>query len=244
MSIATVHSTTQPTDAALLPSLIGRTFAEWPTKLLMLVTLPALFLAGYVAVQRLTPFESTPVPATPVDRLLAFDALWVWPYVSLYAFLPLGPAMSVRRRQLARYTIGLSVMAVVSFIVFYFVPTTAPRLHLSADPPSNWAYDLVILLDMDRNACPSLHAGLVAYSMLFAWRVLRDRPAAHRRLTTLVVTVGLAWSVVILLGTLGTKQHRFIDLVGGFAVAMLGHVVAWSWLAPEPADLTTRKDSP
>jgi hypothetical protein len=77
---------------------------------------------------------------------------------------------------------------------------------------------------------PSLHAGLVVYSLLFGLRVLRD--VLRPRALTAASIAGCAWAALILYSTLATKQHWALDLPPGMALAACAHALAWRGARP------------
>ena len=209
----------------LPPTLIERMASHLRWKLLLLAALPVVFTIGYAGVQRLSPFQPTPMPETAIDRWVGFASWWVWPYLSLYLYLPIAPWLSVRKCSLVRYTLGLVVISTAAFSIFFFLPTSAPREHLLGEVAINRAYELLLAIDLPMNACPSLHAAMVVYSLMVAWVVLSD--PIDRKLRRVIVLGGAAWMIAILLGTLGTKQHRALDLFAGSALAVCGYFIAW-----------------
>ena len=82
-------------------------------------------------------------------------------------------------------------------------------------------YQLLIDLDRPMNSIPSLHAGLTAYSILFAYEALRG--ALTQRSRQLFLAVALGWAGSILYATIATKQHWLVDLPPGILIAWLAH---------------------
>jgi hypothetical protein len=85
------------------------------------------------------------------------------------------------------------------------------------------AYSLVITIDRPLNSIPSLHAGLIGYSLIFAVRVLSDVPPPHRHQALGLYAV---WGAVILYATLATKQHYLLDLPPGLLLAWVADRLA------------------
>lgn len=209
--------------APLLSELIGRARTLFGLKVFLFIVAMPLFTAGYVAAQYVSPFDPVMVPATWVDRAVPFAAWWVWPYVTLYVFIPAGPLLWTRREEIRDYVIALTITEVVCLLMFVLVPTGVPRAFLEDGSPLNWAMRLIVTIDRPVNACPSLHAGLVALTLIAVTITLRS---ASARLRVGVHTIGWVWGAVILLGTLGTKQHQAWDLAAGIAVAAGAYAAA------------------
>jgi len=94
-------------------------------------------------------------------------------------------------------------------IFFYVFPTTYPRPEypLVSNPLIAAVMQFVALADTPRNCFPSMHVGLTAGA---TW--------ALRHLGARVFGFFSAWSVLIFSSTLTTKQHYFLDILGGLGV--------------------------
>ena len=132
----------------------------------------------------------------------------------MYVFLIIPPALSVTVEQIRRYLIGMAIMFAVAAVCSLSAPssTTAPQLPAAAPP----LYRLIVSMDQPINCIPSLHAGMTVFAMLFAHRILAPEPAPLRRI---LLTLGWIWTILILYGTLATKQHYFLDLPAGALLA-------------------------
>jgi len=203
-------------------NLVSRMLACWPGKALMFVTLVPLFNAFYFLPQWVAWRAPVRLPMTIVDRLVPFDPGWVYVYVSMYVMLLIPPLLTTRGESLWRYTISATIMFLAAAVFFVLWPVEYPRPALTGVAP--WVYHIVISLDRPVNSIPSLHAGLVAYTLFFAARALDDVPVGMRRS---ILWVGTTWSAAILYATLATKQHYLLDLPAGVLLAWLAHALAW-----------------
>lgn len=203
-------------------NLVARMLACWQGKVLMLVTLVPLLNAFYFLPQWLAWRTPVQLPMTIIDRIVPFDPGWVYVYVSMYVMLLIPPLLTTRGEPLWRYTIGATIMFVAAAVFFILWPVEYPRPALTGVAP--WVYHIVISLDRPVNSIPSLHAGLLAYTLFFAARALDDLPAGVRRT---ILLVGTAWSTAILYATLATKQHYLLDLPAGVLLAWAAHALAW-----------------
>lgn len=203
-------------------SLVSRMLACWPGKILMFVALVPLLNAFYFLPQWVAWRTPVRLPMTVVDRIVPFEPGWVYVYVSMYVMLLIPPLLTTRGEALWRYTIGAMIMFVGAAVVFVAWPVEFPRPALTDVAP--WMYHVVVSLDRPVNSIPSLHAGLVAFTLFFAARALDDLSAGTRRF---ILLAGTAWSVAILYGTLATKQHYLLDLPAGVVLAWVAHRLAW-----------------
>jgi membrane-associated phospholipid phosphatase len=125
--------------------------------------------------------------------------------------------------------VGAAIMFGVATLIFFAWPVRYPRPPLPDVPPA--VYRLLTAIDQPVNSIPSLHAGLIAYTLFFAARAFGEFRAGLRRT---LLTLGALWGAVILYATLATKQHYLIDLPPGILLAWLAHRLAWRGAARRP----------
>lgn len=196
--------------------------AQLPAKIAVWLGLAVGICVPYFTLQRLELFPRREVPVLALDGAIRFEPSWLWAYLSLGLLVPLAPLLATRTDELARYARGLALLCLACFAAFLLVPVEGPRPVV---PPDHGAYRMLVAVDRPANSFPSLHAGLAVYSLLFAWRALRDdlSPAARRALAA----AGGIWVALILYSTLATRQHWAVDLPAGMAVAVGAHTLAW-----------------
>jgi membrane-associated phospholipid phosphatase len=170
------------------------------------------------------PFE---MPLTVVDRWMPFWSWAVFPYVSLWVYVSLAPAMLGTFSELWRYLVGALALSGVGFLIFYFFPTAVPTSDL------DWsAYPMVAFLksaDAGGNAFPSLH---VAFAVFSAFVIARegDRLGAPHWFRS----GNCMWAALIAVSTLLTRQHVFYDLVAGAMLGVIFGVALVRWLDDAP----------
>jgi hypothetical protein len=201
-------------------SLRDRVTACFGQKALMFVTLAPLLSVAYFLPQRFPLRPAREIGLWWIDRAIPFQPAWVVVYLCLYLWLPWAPLFATRRRDLNRYTLGALLMFGLSIVFFFAWPIAYPRPALSAE--ANFVYRTLVQVDHPTNALPSLHAGLVVFSMLFAHRLYPDRRG--------LLALGWLSGALILYATIATRQHYFIDLPAGALVAWVSDRLAWSRL--------------
>jgi membrane-associated phospholipid phosphatase len=204
---------------AWLGGLPGRLRCHWRLKALLALALSLLFCGPYFLIGHFPVFPVRVLPLTWVDRAAGFHPYeWVWVYQSVYVPVNVIPWLARRREELARYARGFAVLSAVSFVVFFFYPVRAPKPPVADATGMYW---LLLQYDAPQNAFPSLHAGLLVFTLCFGRRIFRGQ------LPPGLGVVCLAWAGLILCGTLTTKEHYFVDIVAGAALGLLAH--AWAW---------------
>jgi membrane-associated phospholipid phosphatase len=205
---------TRSTPETAWPGRLGpRLKTHWRFKLVGGPVIAIAFFTGYFLLLNFPVFPVREMPATALDRLIAYQPHALLLYLSLYLYIPLAPWLLDNRRDLNACCLALSGLCLVGLLIFLFWPTAIPR-------PDSVGYRPLIAIDGPGNACPSLHAAFAVFSAICI-----DLQA--RRLGDLGLARSLSWlwCLGILYATLATKQHVAVDL---FAGAVLG--VAWAGL--------------
>jgi len=200
----------------------ARLAAEGRLKAALGAGLTAFFCGPYFALQHVALVEPRRLSLSGLDRAIGFAPGWVWGYQSVYLLIVLVPWLATRRDDLRRYARGFVLLAAAGFVCFLLYPVDGPR---PPDVPRTGMWALLLAYDAPRNAMPSLHVGLAAYTVLFGARTLAAEAGARAR--TAWIAVGVLWLAVIAYATLATKQHYAVDLPPGLAGAWLAH--AWVW---------------
>ena len=202
--------------------LADRLSRHLPTKLGVWIGLAAGICVPYFSLQRFHLSAIRSVPVTFVDQAIGLGPAFLWPYLSIALLVPLAPLLARTREELSRYSRGLALLCIPCFAIFALFPVEGPRPAL---PPEQPLYRWLLSVDRPGNSLPSLHAGLTIYSLLFAWRVLRDDLAGRNR--AVVWALGFGWGALILFSTLATKQHWLADLPPGALLAWAAYRISW-----------------
>jgi membrane-associated phospholipid phosphatase len=204
--------------------------AQLPAKLAVWLGLAVGICVPYFTLQRLDAFPPRTPPVLPIDGWISFEPAWIWAYLSIALLVPLAPLLATRKEDLARYAKGLTLLCLACFAAFLFFPVHGPRPEPIADQHA--IYELLVSWDRPSNSLPSLHAGLVVYSLLFAFRVLWADLGTAGRVS--LGSTGMLWGALILYSTLATRQHWAIDLPAGVFLAGTAHALVWRDAARVP----------
>jgi membrane-associated phospholipid phosphatase len=181
-----------------------------------------LFFVGYFHLLRHPAQAAFEMPLTAIDRWVDFQPWALWPYVSLWVYVVLPPALMPNARELIRYGWWIGGLCIAGLACFYLWPTAVPLS--AADFAAPASFDLMRGVDAAGNACPSLHVATAAYSALWLERMLRDL-AAPRWLRA----ASACWFVLIVWSTLAVKQHVWWDVAAGLLLAVAVAVPSLHW---------------
>jgi len=162
------------------------------------------------------------LPLTSVDLAIAFDPGWVWAYQSGYLLIIAVPWLLKTTADVSRYVRGFVLISCIGFVCFLLLPIEGPRPDVL---PSTGMFAWLATYDRPTNELPSLHVGLLTYTMLVAAWVSRARMPSLRR--ACVLSMAAAWAVCVAYAALATKQHYALDVPAGALVGWIGY--RWSW---------------
>lgn len=200
------------------PLRLGRRVCALPwLKMIGSTVVISVFFVGYFYVLNHPMMESFEMPRLALDRWMPVVPWSAWVYFSLWVYICVPSSLMCRANELGYYLMGAAWLAVLGLSCFYFLPTAVPDWGI------DWSlYPTLEFLkssDASGNACPSLHVAFSIYAGLWISRILRFL-AAGRCLSA----VSWLWCWLIILSTMSTKQHVFVDVLCGVA---LGVFVFW-----------------
>jgi membrane-associated phospholipid phosphatase len=208
----------------------------WKFKLLLEAAVGVSFCALYFLIGYHPLLPEHRLTLTWIDRAIGFHPYaWVWIYQSLYIPINLVPWLADRREDLLRYVKGMAWLSGISFMVFILYPIRAPR------PPMPDAQGMCWVLnqyDATLNSLPSLHVGLLVYTLAFGWRGFRGRVPRG------CVALGLLWGAAICYATLATKEHYAIDTLAGAALALIVDTLVWRKISRVTPAVLEKMDVP
>jgi len=211
----------EPQAVSWMRSIARRLGTHWVLKMFGTMLGIYGFFLLYFWVQRSQADRAMVVPMTAIDDWVGISQYAVLPYVSLWLYVSLAPALAANMAGLRSYITGAVTMAGVGLATYWLFPTRTPAF------PVDWSgYPALHLLkstDLGGNAFPSLHVAFAAHAGVVIARELQDvdAPAWVRAFNWL-------WCVAIVYSTLATRQHVVIDVVGGLMLAGVAVAVcAW-----------------
>lgn len=173
-----------------------------------------LFFGAYFYVLKNPAYPVTVMPVTALDRLIPFQPLAFYVYITLWLYVSLPPALLTTRRALYGYGAAMAATCLAGLGIFYFWPTTV------APAAIDWARypDMEFLKNLDAagNACPSLHVATAVFSGIWLHHLLRRFGAS---LSMLIVNG--VWCAGIVYSTMAVRQHVAVDVYAGLAFGVL-----------------------
>ena len=164
----------------------------------------------YHGTMLITPFKAVELPMTYIDRLIGFHPFFTYIYVSFFLQLFIGVVYT--DEDISLKCAGAIVLnACMASPVFYFFPTTMTTAFFNEGHHTTHFMSVFIRsLDKNYNCFPSIHiANSLVASVYF--NVRRSRPWQ---------VISVLWFILIAWSVISTRQHYFIDVIGGLTVAV------------------------
>ena len=201
------------TPALALPhGVIARLRIMGPVKAAGTILGMAAFFAVYFWLLRHPVRPYTIMPLTRIDGWVGF-----WPetlplYFSLWVYLSLVPALMNDAGELLSYAAAAVAMSVIGLGIFLVLPTAVPPTLV--DWSQHPGFGFLKSADAVGNACPSLHVAFAVFSGAWMGRLLRLMGAGW-----VMRALNVLWCLGIVFSTMATRQHVFLDVAAGAALA-------------------------
>jgi membrane-associated phospholipid phosphatase len=195
-----------PTRKLARRELLSRLLRIWWLKMPGVTLFIWIFFDAYFWLLRYPHTEVIVMPLTWIDRELPMQAWSWWPYLSLWLYTSLPPALLISFRHLLFYGAWIASVCGIGLICFYVWPTVIPPLGRAIEAVPS----LVAGIDASGNACPSLHVAVAVFSAFWLSDQLREVGA--NRFSRIANVV---WCAAIVYSTLATKQHVLLDVLAG-----------------------------
>ncbi len=173
-----------------------------------------IFFIFYLTIERILIFRPKKVPELGIDRQIPFWPWTIWIYQATAPFMLLLFLLAQNPTNLNSLIFAYTTLMVGGAFIFFFFPTTVPRdiypIPTTTDAWTRWNFEKLREVDKPVNCVPSMH---VALTLLFTLLFVQEQ----QHLLPYFSIFGLA----IVLSTMTTKQHYFIDVIAG-ALAGVG----------------------
>ena len=194
-------------------------------------------LGGLISERFIAPLWSVH-PLTKIDDFIPYcPYFFIQIYFLAYAFWFIGPLVisTGKKENFINFMIYGTIASLVGFLWFIFMPTWMNReteglLNLADDiktPFTRFLMKAIIEMDTGKmawNLCPSYHC---MASALCAFGVLKIKE--HHVGTQVGFSI---FAILVFASTVLVKQHYFVDILGGVAVATIPFLIVRFWWKP------------
>ena len=155
-----------------------------------------------------------------IDSKIPFNVGFIIPYCIWYLLIFLIPYYLYKKDKniFTKYIISYLFCTVIANIIFIIYPTYVDRPIVIGNSILELITRIVFWVDTPAQNCfPSLHC---AVSMLFILYMFECKKCPlYLKILTLII------SILIMIATLYTKQHVFIDLLSGDILAIVSYII-------------------
>jgi membrane-associated phospholipid phosphatase len=191
---------------------------DYKEKIQLSIKIFFLYGVAYGMTNHIDFFPSIPAPKVDFDQYFAFSPHWIWVYLSEALFVPFAFFLMKDQEQIKNFASSFILLTILANIIFFAYPTHIER-DLFPNPGQEgtllyYAFDILRVVDSPKNCFPSLH---VASSFLIAFYLgLKNSRLGQ---------FAFYYSILVALSTFYTKQHRIMDAMSGFFLALFCFVI-------------------
>jgi hypothetical protein len=190
---------------------VGSTAAIW------------VFFIFYFRVMEQPFFPVNTMPVYWLDHQMPVLEWSAWVYFSLWVYICLPNTLMHTVPALGQYLLGAFVLAVCGLSVFTLYPTAVP--HWEVDWSLYPTLEFLKSKDVAGNACPSMHVAFSVFAGFWLHEMLKKVNAG-----TLWKLGNVLWGLAIILSTLTTRQHVWIDVFWGAPLGMVVFYLNFWWV--------------
>lgn len=157
---------------------------------------------------------------TDFDRSIPLIPSFVFIYFVCYAFWIINYIMigRISREHCLRFVFADMTSRVVCAIFFILIPTTNIRPEIIGSGLSDNLMRYLYVIDSPENLFPSIHC-LVSWFCYIGIRGQKKVPLWYR-------IFSCVFAILVCISTQVTKQHYFMDVIGGLAIAEITYYIA------------------
>lgn len=185
------------------------------------------FFGLYYGIPRSAPHGAAWFAPSWVDCALPLWDAAVLPYVSLWLYVVLVPALCATRRALAATMLAFALLAVAGLLSIHCFPLQA-RHWAAPDAAGHPLSALLQAADGQGGGFPSLHAAFAMLAgLMLDWQLGTLREGGPLR------PWNRWWCLAIVLSTLLARPHRVVDALAGVALSLPAW---WAYVCVSAAD--------
>jgi membrane-associated phospholipid phosphatase len=163
-----------------------------------------------------------------MDKSMPFWTWTVWIYFTEYVIFVCAYFGLRRRENVTKYFYAYMSILIFSVIIFVIFPVTFPREIFPVLGSSFSDEALTFLrtyMDSPANCLPSLHVSSCYISSLCFWNESRKKSMAY-----------FAWSTLVAISTMTTKQHYFVDVWTAIIVTFISYWIFFHYIRLEGSE--------
>jgi len=155
-----------------------------------------------------------------IDDKIPFINYFIIPYCIWYLLLLIVPYYYYKKDKdlFVKYITSYLICALSANVIFLIYPTIVIRPELENNNIFNIITNFIYWVDTPAINCfPSMHCA-IAMLFIITINILKDTKKSYRILLTIL-------SIIIMIATLCTKQHVFIDFIAGDILMCIVYII-------------------
>lgn len=194
-----------------------------------------VYLLSYQLPKYLVSFDRLHCLQTYIDTLIPFYSPAFVIYIG--AFFQWANAIFIALKQEKekgyRYASAIIIGSLTGMLIFFVYPTCVYRPEVLGTSVFDLFCKFVFMVDNIINACPSFHC-FCSTIVLF---MIYD--SKNTKKSTFIINI--IFSILVFISTLLTKQHVFIDVIGGISLAIISFILSKKFVFTEIFDKLNEK---
>lgn len=154
------------------------------------------------------------------DRCVPFVSQWIYVYLICFVFWGVNYILITKngKEDWFKFATADYMSRIICGIFFVLLPTTNVRPDVSGNSLSEILVRFVYSIDAPSNLFPSIHC-LVSWLCFVGIR-------GHKNVSIWYRLFSMVFALLVCASTQFTKQHYFIDIIGGIFIAELCYYIA------------------
>lgn len=151
---------------------------------------------------------------TNLDRLVPIVSIFIIPYHLAHVWWVATPFIVyfyLKQKGYQQYYVTSIISYIICLLVFLIIPTAIARPEIVVNNIFDYLLAMLFVTDIPTNLLPSIHV-LISW---IAYMVVRNA----KNVPVKVKNMQLALAIIVIISTQVLKQHYFIDIFAGIAVA-------------------------
>lgn len=179
-----------------------------------------VYLLSYEVPKYLISFDRLHYLQVYIDTLIPFYSPSVVVYIGAFFqwINAILIALGQSKEKGYRYASAIIIGSLIGMIIYFVYPTCAYRPEVTGTSIFDLLCRTIFMFDNIINACPSFHC-FCSTILLF---VIYD--CENIKKSTLYINI--VFSILVYVSTLLTKQHVFVDIIGGILLAIVSFALS------------------